>query len=320
MPLDPQVARYLQAALESDQEEREPLSLAEMRRASVLGVLAEAGEPESVAAIEDRWLPGPGVNVRVRIYTPANAETGPLPALLYFHSGGWVMGSIEGHDSICRALANRVGCLVVAVDYRLAPEHPFPAAPEDCYAATCWVAEHAHLINADPERIAVGGDSSGGNLAAAVALMARDRGGPQLCYQVLIYGETDHYESGSASYTAYAEGYDLTRASMIWFWDQYLVHSADRSNPYAAPLRAADLSGLAPALIITAEYDPVRDEAEHYARRLQEAGVVVRLSRYNGMIHGFFRMFAIFERSHEALAEIAASLRVAFAGHNSTVM
>ncbi|HEY3993518.1 MAG TPA: alpha/beta hydrolase [Ktedonobacteraceae bacterium] len=313
MPLDPQVARYLQAALESSQSESEPLSLVELRRASVLGVLAEAGVHESIGAVEDRFLPGPGGDLLVRIYTPATAEPGPLPVLVYFHSGGWVLGSVEGHDPICRALANRAACLVVSVDYRLAPEHPFPAAPEDCYAATLWVAEHANAINADPARIAVGGDSSGGNLAAAVALMARDRGGPDLCYQVLIYGETDYYEPGTASYTTYAEGYDLTRASMIWFWDQYLANPSDRFNPYAAPLRATSLSGLAPALIITAEYDPIRDEAEHYARRLQEAGVTVRLSRYAGMIHGFFRMFAVFGRSHEALAEIATALRAAFA-------
>ena len=313
MPLDPQVARYLQAELEASQIESEPLSLAEQRRASVLGVLAEAGTPESVSAVEDRFLPGPGGDLLTRIYTPASAGSGPLPALVYFHSGGWVFGSVEGHDAICRALANRAGCLVVSVDYRLAPEYPFPAAPEDCYAATLWVAEHASVINADPARIAVGGDSSGGNLAAVVALMARDRGGPRLCYQALIYGETDYYEPGTPSYTTYADGYSLTRANMIWFWDQYLTNPSDRFNPYAAPLRATDLSGLPSALIMTAEYDPLRDEAEHYARRLQEEGVTVRLSRYAGMIHGFFRMFAIFERSHEALAEIAAALRAAFA-------
>lgn len=312
MPLDPQVARYLQAEQEAGSAEQELLSLAEQRRQSVLGMLAEAGEPERVAAVEDRLLPGPGGELLVRVYTPINTEAGPLPVLLYFHSGGWVFGSVEGHDPVCRALANRASCLVVSVDYRLAPEHPFPAAPEDCYAATRWVAEHAGEINADPTRLAVGGDSSGGNLAAAVALMTRDRGGPRLCQQILIYGETDYYEPGTASYTTYAEGYSLTRASMAWFWDQYITRPADRQHPYAAPLRASDLSGLAPALIITAEYDPVRDEAEEYARRLQQAGVPTRLSRYDGMIHGFFRMFAVFERSHDALAEIAATLRTAF--------
>jgi acetyl esterase len=315
MPLDPQVARYLQASQGSEGEEDQPLSLAEQRRAAVLGILAEAGTPEKVATVEDRCLPGPGGDIPVRIYTPmlAEPEAGPWPVLVYFHSGGWVMGSIEGHDPICRVLANHIGCLVISVEYRLAPEHPFPAAPEDCYAATHWVAEHAEIINVDPGRIAVGGDSSGGNLAAAVALMARDRGGPVLCHQVLIYGETDHYSSGSASYTTCAAGYGLSSASLVWFWDQYLANPEDRLHPYAAPLRAAMLHGLPPALIITAEYDPVRDEAETYARRLQEAGVPVRLSRYEGMIHGFFRMFALFERSYQAVAEIATVLQTAFA-------
>ncbi len=314
MPLDPQVARYLQATAEVDDTAGgAPPTLAEQRRASVLSTLAEAGEPESVAAVEDRLLPGPAGELRVRIYTPASSGPGPLPVLVYFHSGGWVFGSIEGHDPVCRALANRATCLVASVDYRLAPEHPFPAAPEDCYAATLWVAEHAGEINADPARLAVCGDSSGGNLAAVVALMARDWGGPRLCQQVLIYGETDYYDPGTVSYTTYATGYGLTRASMIWFWDQYLTRPAEHIHPYAAPLRASSLSGLPPALIITAEYDPVRDEAEHYAQRLQQAGVPTCLSRYDGMIHAFFRMLAVFERSHDALAEVAATLRAAFA-------
>jgi acetyl esterase len=270
--------------------------------------LAQAGEPETVGSVEDRLIRGPASELPVRIYTPAGVEQGPLPALVYLHGGGWVLGSIESHDPVCRALANHARCLVVSVGYRLAPEHPFPAAPEDCYAATCWVAEHAREIKADPARIAVGGDSSGGNLAAAVTLMARDRQGPALCYQVLIYAETDYYEPGTVSYTTYREGYGLTREEMIWFWDQYLARPEDRVHPYAAPLRATDLSNLPPALIITAEYDPVRDEAEHYARRLQQAGVPVQLSRYAGMIHGFFRMFALFVQSRQALEEVAEAL------------
>ncbi len=312
MPLDPQVARFLQAAAQATSEP--VLSLAQQRRHSERAALAQAGEPEAVASVEDRLIPGPAGELPIRIYTPLDGEQELLPALVYFHSGGWVFGSIEGHDPVCRALANHARCLVVSVGYRLAPEHPFPAAPEDCYAATRWVAEHAHEINVDSTHIAVGGDSSGGNLAAAVSLMARDRQGPTLCYQVIIYGETDYYEPGSASYTTYVEGYGLTRADMIWFWDQYLTRPEDRVHPYAAPLRATDLSDLPPALIITAEYDPVRDETEHYARRLQQAGVPVQLSRYAGMIHGFFRTFALFEQSKQALEEVATALRLAFAG------
>lgn len=313
MPLDPQVAHYLQSSLETDVDETVAPTLTEQRRQSVQATLAEAGEPEAVASVEDRVIPGPAGSLPIRIYTPLDVARDPLPVLVYFHGGGWVFGSIEGHDPVCRALANHASCLVVSVGYRLAPEHKFPAAPEDCYAATKWVAEHAREVKVDPARIAVGGDSAGGNLAAAVALMARDCGGPELCYQVIIYGETDYPEPGTASYETYANGYGLTRESMIWFWEQYLERPEDGVHPYASPLRAANLSGLAPALIITAEYDPVRDEAEHYARCLHEAGVPVRLSRYYGMIHGFFRMFAVFEQSRQALEEVAVALRKAFA-------
>lgn len=311
MPLDPHVASFLQT--EAEASSVPALSLAEQRRQAEQTALAQAGEPEAVASLEDRLICGPAGAFPIRIYTPAGTEQATFPALVYFHSGGWVMGSIEAHDPVCRALANHAQCLVISVEYRLAPEHPFPAAPEDCYAAACWVAEHASEIRADPARIAVGGESAGGNLAAVVALMARDRQGPELCYQVLIYGETDYYEPGTVSSATYREGYGLTRQEMIWFWDQYLARPEDCMHPYAAPLRATDLTNLPPALMITAEYDPVRDEAEHYAQRLQQAGVPVHLSRYAGMIHGFFRMFALFVQSHQALEEVADALLQAFA-------
>ncbi|HTK10505.1 MAG TPA: alpha/beta hydrolase [Ktedonobacteraceae bacterium] len=311
MPLDPQVALYLQAGAEMNSEPGPELSLAEMRRQSELNAIKQAGEPETVAAIVDHVIPGPGGDIPIRIYTPEGE--GPFPALVYFHPGGWVVGSIEASDPVCRALARYTPCMVVSVGYRLAPEQQFPAAPEDCYAATQWVAEHAHEINVDARRIAVGGDSAGGNLTAAVTLMARDRQGPALCFQVMIYGETDYYEPGTESYATYARGYDLTREDMIWFWDLYLAKKEDAAHPYAAPLRAASLSELPPALIITAEYDPVRDEGEHYAQRLRESGVAVRLSRYHGMIHGFFRMLAHFDQSRVALREVTSSLAAAFA-------
>jgi acetyl esterase len=313
MPLDPQVVAYLQASenTNGDVPDAEP-SLAELRLQAELNALREAGAPESVASVADYRIPGPADDIPVRIYTPGG--TGPFPVLVYFHPGGWVMGSIAASDPVCRALANHTPCMVVSVGYRLAPEQPFPAAPEDCYAAICWVAEHAHEINADPYRIAVGGDSSGGNLAAVTALMARDRGGPALCFQVIIYGETDYYEPGTPSYATYANGYGLSRDDMAWFWDQYLVRKEDALHPYASPLRAQDLSNLPLALIITAEYDPVRDDSEFYAQRLQTAGVRVQLSRYDGMIHGFFRMFAVFEQSKVALKEVTMALAAAFRG------
>jgi acetyl esterase len=310
MPLDPQVALYLQKQAEMGTEDVPELSLTEQRRQSELSAIEQAGNPESAATITDRIISAPDRDIPVRIYTPEGV--GPFPVLVYFHPGGWVFGSIASSDPVCRALARQTPCIVVSVDYRLAPEDPFPAAPEDCYTTTQWVANHAHEIHADAARIAVGGDSAGGNLAAVVAQMARDRQGPAICFQIMIYGETDYYHPGTASYATYAEGYSLTRDDMIWFWDQYLTRKEDSLNPYAAPLRATDLSTLPPALIITAEYDPVRDEAEHYAQRLQEAGVAVQLSRYNGMIHGFFRMFALFDQSKAALREVTTTLATVF--------
>ncbi|GER91313.1 alpha/beta hydrolase [Dictyobacter vulcani] len=315
MPLDPQVTVYLREIAAINAAEPVPeLSLAQQRLLSEQNAIEQAGEPETVALITDRVITGPGGDISLRIYTPEGI--GPFPVLLYFHPGGWVFGSIKGSDPVCRALARQTPCIVVSVDYRLAPEHKFPAAPEDCYAATKWVAEHAHEFNGDPQHIAVGGDSAGGNLTAAVTLMARDHGGPELCFQVIIYGETDYYEPGTTSYTTYADGYGLARDEMIWFWDQYLVHKENSHHPYASPLRATDLSKLPPALIITAEYDPVRDEAEHYAQRLQASGVPVQLSRYPGMIHSFFRMFTVFDQSKVALREVTAALAIAFAHNN----
>ena len=265
---------------------------------------------ESIARIENRTVPGPAGQIPVRIYTPVG--TAPFPVLVYFHGGGWVIGNLDTHDGICRSLANRVGCLVVSVDYRLAPEHPFPAAPEDCYAATRWLAEHAGSLGGDKGRIAVGGDSAGGNLAAVVALMARDRGGPKLAFQLLVYPATDT-DFETRSYRENSEGYFLTRADMVWFWNHYAPRDEDRRNPYAAPLRAASLRGLPPALVITAEFDPLCDDGNAYAARLREDGVPVRLSQQDGLIHGFFQMGAVIDRGRASVDEASRALKDAFA-------
>ena len=231
---------------------------------------------------------------------------------MYFHGGGWVIGSLETHDGTCRELAAGAGCVVVSVDYRLAPEHRYPAAAEDCYAATRWCAEHAAELAIDARRIAVGGDSAGGNLAAVVAQMARDRGGPGLVLQLLVYPVTDH-DFGTASYRDNAAGYLLTAADMRWFWGHYLGDDTARgAEPYASPLRAASLAGLPPALVITAELDPLRDEGEAYARALEAAGVAAKLHRYDGMIHGFFGMSAIMDQAVAAVREATGTLRFAF--------
>ena len=309
MPLDPQAKAVLDQFASMGGPQLHEMSVAQAREL-ILGMVALAGEPESVARIENRTVPGPAGQIPVRIYTPVG--TAPFPVLVYFHGGGWVIGNLDTHDGICRSLANRVGCLVVSVDYRLAPEHPFPAAPEDCYAATRWLAEHAGSLGGDKGRIAVGGDSAGGNLAAVVALMARDRGGPKLAFQLLVYPATDT-DFETRSYRENSEGYFLTRADMVWFWNHYAPRDEDRRNPYAAPLRAASLRGLPPALVITAEFDPLCDDGNAYAARLREDGVPVRLSQQDGLIHGFFQMGAVIDRGRASVDEASRALKDAFA-------
>jgi acetyl esterase len=308
MPLDPQAKAFLDQLAAAGAPPLNALPVAESRQA--LRTLFSTSAPEPVHKVEDRQVPGPAGRIPVRIYTPQG--TGPLPVLVYFHGGGWVLGDLETHDGTCRTLANAAGCLVIAVDYRLAPEHKFPAAPEDCYAVTKWVVLNAASFGWDPTKIAVGGDSAGGNLTAAVALMAADRGAPTLVYQLLIYPVTN-YTLDTPSYRENADGYLLTRDAMQWFWGHYLANESDGQNAYASPLRARDCRRVPPALVITAEFDPLRDEGEAYAARLREAGVPVEVKRYNGMIHGFFSLGHVMEQGKKAVADAAAGLRAAFA-------
>jgi acetyl esterase len=310
MPLDPQAQGFLEQLAAAGAPPLHELSVAEARQV-IVALFGTQGDPEPVGAVEERTIPGAGGEMPARIYSPYG--TGPFPVLVYFHGGGWVIGDLEAYDATCRALTNAAGCLVVAMEYRLAPEHKFPAAPEDCYAATCWVAANAAAIGGDPRRIAVGGDSAGGNLAAVVAQMARDRGGLALVYQLLVYPVTN-YGYDTASYRENADGYLLTRDAMVWFWNHYLRSAADGDNPLASPLRANDLRGLPPAIVLTAEFDPLRDEGEAYAMRLQEAGVPVTLKRYAGTIHGFFSLGAVLDQGKQAMADAAAALRTIFAG------
>src|SRR5712692_6227052 len=309
MPLDPQAQAYLDQMAALNAPPLHTLTPELIRQATSMQ-RAMLGEPEPVANVENRLIPGPASDIPIRIYTPSG--NGPFPVLVFFHGGGWVICDLDTHDDICRSLTNQAACIVVSVDYRLAPEHKFPAAPEDCYAATQWVAANAAALNGDPQRIAVGGDSAGGNLAAVVPLMARDRGGPKLVYQLMIYPVTDHYSPGTLSLHENADGYFLTRDDMIWFVNHYLSSEADAKDPYAYPLQAKDLSGLPPAMIITAEFDPLRDEGEYYAARLREAGVPVVATRYNGMIHGFVSFAAMLDQGKKAIEEAAAGLRSAF--------
>jgi acetyl esterase len=308
MPLDPQARALLDQMAAAGAPPFESLTPAQARE-MIMQMRELAGPPEPVARAEDRVAATAAGPIPVRVYAPE--ATGPLPVLVYFHGGGWVIGNLDTVDAPCRSLANQARCLIVSVDYRLAPEHKFPAAAEDCYAATRWAAEHAAELGGDPARIAVGGDSAGGNLAAVVCLMARDRGGPRLTYQLLIYPVTN-YDFSTPSYQDNAEGYLLTKNAMVWFWEHYLRDPSDGQNPYASPLRAADLRGLPPAFVITAEYDPLRDEGEAYAARLREAGVAAELRRYDGMIHGFFQMAGVLDQGKQVIADAAAALRAAF--------
>jgi acetyl esterase len=281
------------------------LSLADMRAGGELFGAAGAGAPEPMARVEDRTFPGPGGDVRVRVYTPV--DTGLLPAILYFHGGGWVMMSLDSHDGICRRLAKEAEAVVVSVDYRLAPEHCFPAGFDDCAAATRWVADHADELGVDGRRLAVAGDSAGGNLAAAVALAAA-AGGPSLRAQVLVYPALDA-ACDSPSITENAKGYLLEHDSMRWMWDQYVGPDGDPFDERVSPSRAANVSGVAPALIVTAQFDPLRDEGEAYGARLTEAGVDATVSRYPTMVHGFLGMREVTAESDRAMAEIAAFAR-----------
>ncbi|MDE0659861.1 MAG: alpha/beta hydrolase [Gammaproteobacteria bacterium] len=249
-------------------------------------------------------------DVPARVYRPRGS--GPFPVVMMFHGGGWVIGDLDTADCQSREVCTGTGALVVSVDYRLAPEHRFPAAAEDCYSATLWAAKHAAAYDGDAGSLAVAGDSAGGNLAAVVAQMARDRRGPAIAFQLLVYPVMDGVNFDRASYRDNADGYLLTAEAMHWFWDHYAPTLDDRRHAYASPLLANDLSRLPPALVMTAEYDPLRDEGEDYARALATAGVDARFVRYDGFIHGFFAHTRTIDATREAMSDACVALRVAF--------
>ena len=308
MPLDPQARTLLDqlgAMGAPPMSEQTP----EEARAGFSMLTAIAGPAEEPVPTEDRSVPGPAGDIPVRIYRPT-ADT-PLPVVVYFHGGGFVIGDIATHDTTCQRLAAGVPALVVSVDYRLAPEHRFPAAVEDCAAATAWASAHAPEFGGDPSRLAVAGDSAGGNLAAVIARRARDAGGPNIAFQLLVYPGTD-MTCSLPSHTENGTGYLLDSDTMTWFLDNYLA-DADPRHPDASPLFADDLSGLPPAFVLTAEFDPLRDEGEAYAERLRAAGVAVTTSRYDGMIHGFYGLDSIFDAANKATAETVVALRDALA-------
>lgn len=266
-------------------------------------------------SVEDHAVEGPRDGVPVRVYEPGtDTDVDERPLVLYFHGGGWVIGSVETHDPTCRKLSDESGYPVVSVDYALAPEHPFPEGLEDCYAALEWASEKAPELDAEGG-VVVAGDSAGGNLAAATALLARDRDGPEIAYQLLVYPSTGRAEETDA-YEENGEGYFLRREDMEWFHDQYFEEETDRGNIYARPRLAYDLSDLPPATVVTAGFDPLRDDGAAYAERLEEAGASVSHHHYEDMIHGFFSMLAgpaDLERGHEAHEDVVEDLRAFFA-------
>jgi acetyl esterase len=308
MPLDPTVKALLDRMAEMGAPPMHTLTV-EQARATTDAMVAIMGPGEAVASIEDRTIDVGGRTLPVRIYRPEGLVDGPAPTLVFYHGGGFVIGGLHSHDRDCRALANRGSCQVIAVDYRLAPEHPFPAAPEDAVAALGHVVAHAAELDVDTGRLAVGGDSAGGNLAAVSALHARDAGIP-LRLQLLIYPAVAHVDDEFASRVENASGYLLDRDSIDWFMERYFPEGAP-DDWRAAPMLAASHADVAPALIITAEFDPLRDEGEAYAAALQDAGVPAKASRYDGQIHGFFGMGAIIPAANAAVDEAGAALREA---------
>lgn len=307
MPLDPQAKALLDFIGVTTLPGIETMTPDAVRdRSKMFAEARKQMAQEPIHAVRDVKMNN---TIRLRIYMPEIAK--PAPALVYFHGGGWVLGDLDMNDPLCRSIANKVGCVIVSVDYRLAPEAKFPAAVDDCYAAAKWVSSNAELLGVDANRIAIGGDSAGGNLTAVVCQLARDRGGVKPVYQVLIYPATD-LRMAAPSIEENAAGPLLTKAGMEWFIGHYLNGESDKTNPLASPLLASNLAGLPPAFVLTAECDPIRDEGEQYGEALRRAGVAVDIKRYAGMPHGFVSFGAALEGSREAVEDIVSRLRGAF--------
>ncbi len=302
MALDPDAERVLELVRLSGRPPFEEVSPEEAREFFLGARKLFSPEPEPIAEVRD--VAPPRAPVPLRLYRP---REGVLPALVFFHGGGWVVGNLDGYEWLCRHLANAAECAVVSIDYRLAPEHKFPAAVDDAWAATRFVDEEAATFGIDRERLAVGGDSAGGNLAAAVSLIARDQEAPKLRFQLLIYPALD-LGMKQDSVRRFAEGYLLTRATMSWFIDHYLRSAGDAEDPRASPLFASNLEGLPPAYVLTAGFDPLQDEGDAYVRRLAAHGVAVRHRHYEGQIHGFVTMGKVIRAAGPALDEAAAAL------------
>jgi acetyl esterase len=307
--INPQARAILEEISAVSPDDGQPQSVEEMRRQQ----LVEArffGEPEAVRTVRDIQIEGPESQIGVRLYFPDSPA--PHPIVMFIHGGGWALGSVALSDTLCRALCRSSAMLVASIEYRLAPEHPFPQGLNDTYAVLEWLHANAKSLGGDPDLLAVCGDSAGGNLSAAVALMTRDLGGPELALQVLIYPALDP-ELSAPSFDLLAEGYGLTRSDMQLFWELYLKGPKDSELPYASPLKAKTLQGVAPALILTAELDPLVDEGELYGEQLRAAGVDARTIRYDGMIHGFMSYLGRIDMAKTAVTECGDALKDAVA-------
>jgi len=309
MPLDHDAEILLKMIQEANRPTFESVGAVAARDLYMAGRKALSPDPMPIAETRDIAIPGPGGPIPARLYR--SAKNGTLPVLVFLHGGGWVVGNIDSHEAMCRHLANRAECAVLSVDYRMGPEHKFPAAVEDCFAATAWTADNAAALGIDSRRLAVGGDSAGGNLAAVVSLLARDKGAPRISCQVLIYPATDAAMRHD-SVARYAEGYVLTRATMRWFYEQYLRTPDDAADWRVSPLLAPDLSHLPPAYVLTAGYDPLCDEGDAYAARLAAAGVPVTHRRFPGQVHGFVTNGRVIRAAETALDEVAAAVKAAW--------
>lgn len=308
--LDPDAAAVYKAFQDAGRPAYEDLTADEARAYYDAARLVSNPDPRELASIQSIVIPGPAGDIPARVYTPKTLrqDNGLAPALVFFHGGGWVIGNLDTHDVVCRAIADEGQLIVISVDYRLAPEHKFPAAVEDAIAATQWVADNARKLGIDPERISVGGDSAGGNLSAVVTIHARDHGGPMLAGQVLIYPATDF----SMSYPSHSEPETsilLTHSVIRWFRDHYLGGAQAEHDWRASPARVETLAGLPPAFVMTAGADPLRDEGDEYARRLADAGVPVTHRAYPGQFHGFFTMGKLLQKANVAVTEIGDWLK-----------
>ena len=309
MPVDPQVAAVLQEFAAQGRPPLYELSVDEARTAAE-EMVALAGDPIEVGSVGDISIPVDGATIPARVYTPQSA--GPHPVVMFFHGGGWVICSLDTHDNVCRAISRDADAIVVSVAYRMAPEHRFPVAAHDCFAATRWVAEHAATFGGDASRLAVCGDSAGGNLSAVVSHMARDAGEPALAFAALIYPAVDMTAEGG-SMTDNATGYFLEEKSMQWFMHHY-VSPEERTHPMASPLLNADLSGLPPCFIATCEFDPLRDEGEAYGAALRASGVAAETKRYDGLIHAVINMTGVLDGGRTLLADVGSRLHTALHG------